>query len=124
MMKLLGINPHDLETVLGILQAYIPGVEVRAFGSRVHGRTIKRFSDLDLAVITETPLPASLMAELKDAFTESDLPFKVDIVDWAVTNERFRVVVQKEYLVIQEGRRRPSDVLLSSGFEGHGTEEG
>jgi len=40
-MKLLGIKPRDLETVRNILQAYLPGFEARAFGSRVHGRTIK-----------------------------------------------------------------------------------
>lgn len=60
---------------------------------------------MDLAVITETPLATLLIAELKDAFTESDLPFKVDIVDWAVTGERFRAIVEREYLVIQEGRK-------------------
>jgi predicted nucleotidyltransferase len=104
-MKLLGIDPHDLETVRGILQTYVPVYEVRVFGSRVHGRTIKKFSDLDIAVITETPLDTLLIAELKNAFTESDLPFKVDIIDWAVTGKRFKAIVEKEYLVIQEGGR-------------------
>ena len=116
-MKLLGISPHELETVRGILRAYVPGFKVRAFGSRVHGRTIKRFSDLDLAVITEAPLATLNMAQLKDAFTESDLPFKVDIIDWAVTNERFRAIIEKEYLVLQEGGRRTAADLLSSGAE-------
>lgn len=101
-MKLLGIDSRDLETVREILQAYLPGYEVRAFGSRVHGRKIKKFSDLDLAVITGKPLDTLLIADLKDAFTESDLPFKVDIIDWAVTGEPFRLIVEKEYLVIQE----------------------
>ena len=100
-MQLLGIDAHDLETVRIILQAYVPGYEVRAFGSRVHGRTIKKFSDLDIAVISETSLDTLRMAELKDAFAESDLPFKVDIVDWAVTGEQFRAIIEKEYLVIQ-----------------------
>ena len=108
-MQLLGINPHDLETVRSILQAYLPEFEVWAFGSRVHGRTIKQFSDLDLAVISQTPLATTILIEVKDAFTESDLPFKVDIIDWAVTNERFRAIVEKDYLVIQEGRKSGAD---------------
>jgi uncharacterized protein len=72
-MKLLGTDPRDLERVRSILQEHLPGYEVRAFGSRVHGRTLKKFSDLDLAVITETPLGTLPVIELKDAFTESDL---------------------------------------------------
>lgn len=121
MMQLLGIDPHDLETVRTILQEYVPGYEVRAFGSRVHGRKIKKFSDLDLAVITETPLDTLHMAELKDAFIESGLPFKVDIIDWVVTGERFRVIVEREYLVIQEAGN--SDRGSGNGEQGTGNGE-
>ena len=56
--------------------------------------------------MTERPLPPALMADLKEAFSESDLPFKVDLVDWAVTKERFRRIIEKEYFVLQERRNR------------------
>jgi len=39
-------------------------------------------------------------AELAEAFSESDFPFKVDIVDWATTSERFREVIRGEYVLL------------------------
>ncbi len=61
----------------------------------------KPYSDLDLAVMTDKPLSLEVHANLKDAFSESDLPWKVDIVDWALTSEQFRKIIQKQFEVIQ-----------------------
>ncbi len=96
----LKIDPHELEIVRGILRDHVPGAEVLAFGSRVHGENLKQFSDLDLVVIAETQLDALLLAELKDAFSESALSFKVDVLDWSTTNERFKDVIRKNYIVV------------------------
>jgi predicted nucleotidyltransferase len=97
----LELRPGELELVRGILQRHVPEREVWAFGSRVQGNA-KPFSDLDLAVLGEQPLELSMQAELAEEFSESDLPFKVDIVDWATTSERFRQIIRKEYVVLQE----------------------
>jgi type I restriction enzyme S subunit len=43
------------------------------------------------------------MADLAEDFTESDLPFKVDLVDWATTSARFRKVIEGERIVVQAG---------------------
>jgi hypothetical protein len=40
--------------------------------------------------MTERPLDAARMADLPEAFSESDLPF---LVDWAATGEAFRRVI-------------------------------
>ena len=87
---------------MAILEAHVPELEVWAFGSRVTGRP-RRTSDLDLVLVTETPLPPARMADLRDAFSESDLPFKVDLVDWAATKENFREIIQKGYVVLKGG---------------------
>ena len=50
------LTPQERAGVLDILRRHLPGRTVWAFGSRVHGRRLKPFSDLDLAVIGETPL--------------------------------------------------------------------
>ena len=101
-MPELEIKPTDLKTVQAILRRHIPGREVWAFGSRVSGG-IKPFSDLDLAIIGNDPLPTAVLADLKDAFSDSDLPFKVDIVDWAETQENFRKIIKAAYVVVQNG---------------------
>ena len=99
-MKQLTITAAELEIVRSILARLVPDREVRAFGSRVTG-TMKKFSDLDLAVMGEVPLPASLLADLEEGFRESDLPFKVDVVDWAATQENFRRIIERDYVVVQ-----------------------
>jgi predicted nucleotidyltransferase len=97
----LELSPGELEIVRGILGRHVPEREVWAFGSRVRGRA-KPYSDLDLAVLGEQPLGLSLRAELAEEFSESDLPFKVDLVDWATTSERFRQIIRREYVVLRE----------------------
>jgi len=101
------INPGDLETVRRILQKHVPELEVRAFGSRVSvSWTARETSDLDLALMTTEPLDLLCVAEMREAFDESDLPFRVDLVDWAATSENFRKVIEREYVTIAEGKDR------------------
>jgi hypothetical protein len=83
-----------------ILQQYLSGYSVLAFGSRVDG-PCKTFSDLDLAIISKQVMPLPLMAEVAEAFSESDLPFKVDLIDWATTSETFRDKILARSLELQ-----------------------
>ena len=99
------LQPEQWQIVQHILQKHVPGHAVWAFGSRVKG-TAKPYSDLDLAIITDQPLPLAVGAALAEAFSESDLPYKVDIVDWAALSEPFRRIIERHKVVVQEGRRR------------------
>ena len=74
-------TPEQLRIISGILAAHATGVEARAFGSRVDG-TPKDYSDLDLALAGPAKLDAAVLESLREAFEESDLPFRVDILDW------------------------------------------
>lgn len=94
------LNPHDLLEVLQVLNTYQPGVEVRAFGSRVKW-TAKPYSDLDLALMTSQPLSLQQEAQLREAFDETTLPFKVDFVDWSTTSETFRKIIQSTSVVLR-----------------------
>jgi type I restriction enzyme S subunit len=96
----LNLNPHDWEIVRSILAHHVPQYEVWAFGSRAK-RTAKEYSDLDLAIITHQPLSLSVSAAITDDFVESDLPIKVDVVDWATTSEAFRRIIEKQKIVVQ-----------------------
>ncbi len=97
----LDLRGEHLRIVMSILSDVIPGVEVRAFGSRVLG-TAKRSSDLDLVVAGASRLDWKTMARLKAAFEESDLPFRVDLLDWHAIPEHFRATIARRYEVIQE----------------------
>ena len=78
----------------------MPGREVWAFGSRAR-HCAKPYSDLDLAVIGVEPLSLDALAALNEAFAESDLPWKVDVVDWARMGEAFRRIVERDRVVLQ-----------------------
>ena len=84
----------------------MPQYEVWAFGSRVTGRA-KPFSDLDLAIISQEPLSLDVGATLRDHFAESDLPWKVDRVEWATTTDSFRRIIERDKVVIQKGVGTP-----------------
>lgn len=90
------LTPQEIAEVKQILRTRLPGVEVRAFGSRVAGKP-RKTSDLDLALMTAEPLDFGTLGELRDAFTESDLPFRVDLVDWATTDSSFRRIIERRY---------------------------
>ncbi len=98
----IALPPDQLAAVRQILRTHLPGREVRAFGSRVTGRT-KPASDLDLCIMEGTPLAAAEVDRLRTAFAESDIPIKVDIVEWAALSDRFRSMIeQRGSAVVQD----------------------
>ena len=99
-MPSIDISPEHWKIVQGILQQYVPNYAVWAFGSRVTGKA-KPYSDLDLAMVSDKPMLLIELADLKEAFVESDLPWKVDIVDWATTSTDFKKIIQQNYVVVQ-----------------------
>ena len=73
-----------LALVRALLRKHAPHHRFFAFGSRVVGdaadrKRVKPHSDLDLA-IAGAPLPLEKMFALRDAFSQSDLPMRVDLV--------------------------------------------
>jgi type I restriction enzyme S subunit len=95
----LGLRPDHWAIVQGILRRHVPGHEVWAFGSRARG-TAKRYSDLDLAVVSDRPLPWQVTAALAEDFVESDLPWRVDVVDLATAGEGLRASIMADRVVI------------------------
>jgi len=96
------ISREDWRIIRDILRKYVPEQEVWAFGSRAK-RTAWTYSDLDLAIITETALPFNVRGDMAEDFSESDLPFRVDILDWATTPEDFRRIVERDKVIVQHG---------------------
>src|SRR6218665_812358 len=100
---LIDIRPDHWRIVEAILKKHVPRHMVWAFGSRAKW-SAKAYSDLDLAIITEKALPLAVSASLSDDFSESDLPYKVDVVDWVTTSAAFREIIERDRVVVWEGR--------------------
>lgn len=92
------------EMVLALLSRYLPHAEVWAYGSRVNG-DCHEASDLDLVVRNPGALDETLpdLPELKEALMESNLPIRIDVVDWARIPEPFRREIARAYVVVQGG---------------------
>ena len=99
-MPQIQITNEEKNIVQNILQKYVPDCEVWAFGSRATN-SAKKYSDLDLAIIGKQPLSVQKMADLNNAFSESDLIWKVDIVDWCNTADWFKKIIAKDKIIFQ-----------------------
>lgn len=99
---MLDVAPGHLKIVRDILREHVPDRTVWAFGSRTKG-TARRYSDLDLAILGEAPLTLGQRGAIQEAFSESDLPFRVDLLDWATTSPGFRSLIEQDRIVVQAG---------------------
>ena len=96
---MIDLSCDELMTVKKILVQYVPGLKIRAFGSRINGGT-KPYSDLDLVIVAKEKIPQEVLMALKDAFQESSLSFRVDVLDWQRISPEFREVIARKYIVI------------------------
>ncbi len=97
---MIDIDAKYFLTVKSILKQIIPKTPVWAFGSRVTGHA-KPYSDLDLVIVDKHPIALLLYYQIKDAMEESDLPFRVDILDWHRISPSFKKVIYEKYVIIQ-----------------------
>lgn len=92
------LTETEMTEVCSILRRFLPSdVNVFVFGSRAHGR-LKPWSDLDLSLESNEPLSWSILADLAEAFDESRLPWKVDLLDRASVSPEFGKIVDAKKL--------------------------
>ena len=94
------LRPDHWDIVRETLQRHVPDRSVLAFGSRATW-TAWDYSDLDIAIMGKVPLPQSTLWNLKEEFVESELPFRVDIVEFARLEDDFRGIVRAHGVPIQ-----------------------
>ena len=93
------IGPEHMAMITEILRRRLPDHEVWAYGSRVSGHSWQ-YSDLDLVVVGETELDSIAMWDARDDFTESRLPYIVDLKDWHRIPQHWRDEILRCYAVI------------------------
>ena len=71
------------------------------FGSRATGGA-RRYSDLDLAIDAGRRLTLNETARLREAFSDSDLPYRVDLVDWHDIDDRWPQTIAAERVALSE----------------------
>ena len=86
------LSKLEIQTIKSILHSWVPTAESWVFGSRAQDQGAK-YSDVDLLLKMPKPISFNVMFKLRDAFAESNLTFKVDVVDWQRITPEFRAAI-------------------------------
>ncbi|MFA5478716.1 MAG: nucleotidyltransferase domain-containing protein [Candidatus Muiribacteriota bacterium] len=97
---MIDLNGKQLEIINKILEKHLPKVKVVAFGSRVNNNS-QKYSDIDLAIISEEKMTIEKMQKLKEEFEESELNIMVDIVEYNKVSESFKKNIDAKNIQIQ-----------------------
>ena len=106
------ITADQRKTVLALLERYLPNTTTWVYGSRANW-TSRPQSDLDMVVFA-TPEQNDRVAELREAFEESDLPFRVDLFVWDTVLEEFRKRIEAEHVVLVDDKQQSPPVSRDS----------
>ncbi len=96
--RTIDITAEEREVVLALLQRHLPGIETWVYGSRAKW-TARPQSDLDLVVFA-TPEQSRKIGDLREAFEESNLPFRVDLFVWSEVSEQFHRGIKRDHVVL------------------------
>lgn len=91
------IEARHLKIVQDILRNYPYSFYV--FGSRARGNP-RQLSDLDLCFFDD--IPWAVRAQIDEDFEESDLPYKVDVIDWNQCDLDFKKLIAKDLIFLQK----------------------
>ena len=98
------ITADQRKTLLALIKRHLPNTTAWVYGSRVKW-TSRPQSDLDLVVFT-TPDQERRVSDLREAFEESNLPFRVDLFVWDAVPEQFRKQIEADHVVLVEKEER------------------
>jgi predicted nucleotidyltransferase len=90
---------QDIILIAKTIRKHIPDCEIRVFGSRIKG-TARPYSDIDIAIVAENLISPLTLERIKEEFAQSDIPCRVDILDFKAISDSFRKVIEDGYEVI------------------------
>jgi len=93
--KMINLDQRSKGIIEELLEPYIATGSLYVFGSRVAGDTHSH-SDLDLLIRSEEALPFVDFLAIKDALEFSDLPIRVDLLDWQRITPEFRKNIEQK----------------------------
>ena len=90
------MSDEEMSITLSIIKRHASDCEVFIFGSR-YDKFPKKFSDLDLAFKKKDneKLGYRQRNNLEWAFSNSDLPYRVDVVDYNATQDYFKKMIDE-----------------------------
>ena len=100
--RTIDITAEQRTIVLQLLKRHLPSTTAWVYGSRAKW-TSRPQSDLDLVVFA-TPEQNGRVSNLRQAFEESNLPFRVDLFVWDAVPEQFRKHIKRDHVGVGGAR--------------------
>jgi len=75
------VSEEHKSKIIALINALAPQAKIYLFGSRARGKNAE-WSDIDLALDAGSALPESVIGELNSIMEASNLPYKVDVLDF------------------------------------------
>ena len=96
-----GLDKRHINFIIETLKQNLPNGEFYIFGSRAKG-TNKEYSDIDIAVkCNDKKISADVLGNLLITFTDSTLPYEVDIVDLNAIDEKFKTLIKNDLVELK-----------------------
>ncbi|MDI6750895.1 MAG: nucleotidyltransferase domain-containing protein [Rhodocyclaceae bacterium] len=91
------LNPADQIAIERILAPLLmrTGAKLKLFGSRARGDA-RRTSDIDLAIIANQNSDAAELAAIREALEESNVPFRIDLIDYSRASPSLQAAIDQE----------------------------
>ena len=86
------------DKIIGILTVLFPDGKIYLFGSRARGTHSDR-SDIDIAIDEGEVMRPRRLGEAVSMFAESNIPYKIDIVDFHSASDDMQYFIKKEGVI-------------------------
>ena len=86
------------QKIISLVSALVPNAKIYLFGSRAR-KTHGPRSDIDIALDAGHELERVMVGEVRDILNASNIPYKIDVVDFYGVSDDMRQFIDKEKIV-------------------------
>jgi len=91
----MNIDENHKQKIISLVGALHPQVKIYLFGSQATGAQIHG-SDIDIALDAEKPMKRSAVGEVREILNATDIPYKIDVVDFHSVPKSMQLMILKE----------------------------
>ena len=81
---MIAIEKEQLTIIKEILRKYFPQEEIRIFG-------------IDIAIVGKKKIDLQTYSKVKEEIEESNVKYRVDLIDWASISKEFQKIIEEGY---------------------------
>ncbi|KKQ32391.1 MAG: hypothetical protein US49_C0009G0028 [candidate division TM6 bacterium GW2011_GWF2_37_49] len=91
----MSIDESYKRKIINLIAALHPNVKIYLFGSQATGTQVHG-SDIDIALDAGQPMIRSEVGEVREVLNATDIPYKIDVVDFHFVHDDMQRMILKE----------------------------